>query len=49
MLFDPLSLQKVEIITPFLGHVGSSQQLWDERGQIFIFFNRKPKSQYFKT
>jgi len=33
MLFDPLSLQKVVIMAPFLGHVASSQQFWYERGQ----------------
>jgi len=39
MLFDLLSLQKVAIMTHFLGHVASSQQFWDERGQNRIFFN----------
>jgi len=37
MLFDHLSLQKVAIMTPFLGHVASSQQFWDERGQNSFF------------
>jgi len=49
MLFDPLSLQKVAIMAPFLGHVASSQQFGDERGQNRIFFNRGPKSQHFET
>jgi len=49
MFFDPLSLQKVAIITPFLGHVACSQQFWDERGQNCHFFNRGPKSQHFET
>jgi len=31
--FDPLYSQKVAIMAPFLGHVSSSQQLWDKRGQ----------------
>jgi len=49
MFFDPLSLRKVAIMVPFLGHVASFKQFWDERGQNRIFFNREPKSQYFKT
>jgi len=36
--FDPLSLQKVAIMSPVLGHVASSQQFWDERGQNCFFF-----------
>ena len=38
MFFDPLSLQKVAIMAPFLGHVACSQQFWDERGQNCNFF-----------
>jgi hypothetical protein len=37
MLSGPLSFQKVVIMTPFLGHVASSQQFWDERSQNRIF------------
>jgi len=37
MLFDPLSLLKVVIMAHFWGHVASSRQFWDERGQIVIF------------
>jgi len=29
MLFDHLSLQKVVIMIPFLGHIMSFQQFWD--------------------
>ena len=40
MIFDPLSSQQVVIMAPVLGHVASSQQFWDERGQNCISFNR---------
>jgi len=49
MPFDLLSLQKVAIMAPFLGHVVSSQQFLNEWGQIFIFFNWGLKSQHFET
>ena len=38
MIFDPLSSQQVVIMAPVLGHVASSQQFWDERGQNCNFF-----------
>jgi len=38
--FDPLSLQKVAIMTSFLGHVASSHPFFDEMGQNCQFFNR---------
>jgi hypothetical protein len=40
MLFDPLSLHKVSIMAPFLGHMASSQQFWDGRGQNCHFLIR---------
>jgi len=33
MTFDPLSSQKVAIMASVLGHVVSSQQFYDKRGQ----------------
>jgi len=36
----PLSLQKVAIMTSFLGYVVSSQQFWNEKGQNRIILIR---------
>jgi len=45
--YDPLFLQKVAIMTPFLRHVASSQQFWDERSKKKIVW--RPKSQLLKS
>jgi len=47
--FSPLSSQKVAFMAPFLGHVASSQQFWNERGENCYFLNKGLKSQHFKT
>jgi len=36
-------------MAPFLGHLASSQQFWDEMGQNCNILNRGPKSQLFET
>jgi len=49
MLFGPLSLQKVAIMAPVLGHVASSQHFPMFRAKIVFFFVMGPKSQLFKS